>query len=573
MADESTPRRKQAKSKPSQTSTDVVKIDQLGIESGTDTNLPFTTPFRPADVGSEKTDNEELQEVFKDESEEFGPTVRQLVTMRKMDAQARGLYRLLTLPILSALTNATFVPAEEGEEEAEFIDAVFNTPPESGGMTVTFHRFMRQMLMALNDGFTAFEKVFWKPDTGPLAGKYTLQKLAHRPSDTVTFIVDKTGGFAGLRQRSYNGGKAIDVYIPREYAFYYAAQEEERKFYGISFFQSAFYHYDKKVRMYFTAHLAAQRAAVGTRIGTVPTTATSAAKQEFSRSLGNLAFAQWMMVPEGFKVEMLKEAGGFQFLEYINHHNEGMAQSLLAGFFNSQSGGSTSENTPLIQNNQPGDEMFKLMLSAIMDDVANQLNHYVIPQLIDLNFKSGKYPKFTWGKLTDEQKSAISSTFNALASADNVTPEFMRALEEHQAEEFGLEIDYDEVEMREEEEAQAQLEANTLPAVDPETGEPLPVEPGAEAVPGGTAPVPAAPAAGGTPAGSAPAPGGTDPAAPAEVVEEPTGFAMEGDDWSLEEFEDRLLAELNGEDLELTNGLMDMAAGMLALARENTHGA
>ena len=57
-----------------------------------------------------------------------------------------------------------------------------------------------------------------------------------------------------------------------------AAQEEERKFYGISFFQSAFYHYDKKVKLYYTAHLAAQRAAVGTRVGTVPQQATKAAK-------------------------------------------------------------------------------------------------------------------------------------------------------------------------------------------------------------------------------------------------------------------------------------------------------
>lgn len=99
------------------------------------------------------------------------------------------------------------------------------------------------------------------------------------------------------------------------------------------------------------------------------------------------------------------------------------------------------------------------MLRAVMDDIAAQINHYIIPQLVDYNFTGGRYPTFTWGKLTDEQKGAIAATFDKLANQTTVTPEFLRALEEHQAEEFGLEIDYDEVDMRESEEAEAEAEA------------------------------------------------------------------------------------------------------------------
>lgn len=446
---------------------------RLGIELGVDLNLPFAQPFNPASVGIGKSRDEELQEMMRDESEELGPTVRQLIAMRRMDGQARALYRLLTLPIRAGLTKATFVPAEGGEAEAEFIDQVFNTPPESGGMTVTFHRFMSQMLMGLFDGFSAFEKVIWMPEFGPLAGKYTLKKLAHRPAETVTFITDKTGGFAGLRQRAQQAGKIVDVYIEPEYSFYYAAQEEERKFYGVSFFQSAFYHYDKKVKMYYIAHLAAQRAAVGTRVGTHPASATRAERSNFAQQLSNMSLAQWMMAPDNFKVENLKEAGSFAFLDYINHHNSQMSKSLLAAFFDSDAGGSTSTSSPLIQNNQPGDEMFKLMLSSLMDEIANQINHYIIPQLVDYNFTGGKYPKFTWGKLTDEQKGAIAETFDKLANQQTVTPEFIRALEEHQAEEFGLDIDYDEIEQREAEEA-AMMQQQTS-QVD-ENGNPLPAQ-------------------------------------------------------------------------------------------------
>lgn len=466
------------------------EIEMLGVELGVDQNLAFTTPFRPVQVGVKKSVDEELQEILRDESEELGPTVRQLVTMRRMDGHARALFRLLTLPIRAALTSATFVPAEGGEEEADFIDLVFNTAPANGGMTITFHRFMSQMLGALFDGFAAFEKVFWQPQYGPLAGKYTLQKLAYRPSDTITFVTDKNGGFAGLRQRATNGGKITDAYIEPDYSFYYAAQEEERKFYGVSFFQSAFYHYDKKVKLYYTAHLAAQRAAVGTRIGTVPPNASMGAKREFATALGNLALAQFMMVPEGFKVELLKESGNFDFLNLINHHNHMMSESILANFFDKDSGGGSGESGALVNFAQPGDDMFILMLRAVMDDVANQINHYIIPQLIDYNFEGGKYPTFTWGKLTDEQKQAIASTFDKLATAGttvNATPEFMRALEENVAEEMGLEIDYDEVDERIAEEqaaAQAQLFAA---GVGPD-GQPL--APGTESpgAPGAQAP-------------------------------------------------------------------------------------
>lgn len=474
------------------------EIDKLGLEQGVDQNLAFTTPFRPFMVGTSKSVDEELQEILRDESEEYGPTVRQLVTMRRMDGQARALFRLLTLPIRAALSTATFVPAEDGEEEAEFIDLVFHTSPSQGGMSVTFHRFMAQLLGALFDGFAAFEKVFWVPQFGPLEGKYTLKKLAHRPSETVTFVSDKHGGYAGFRQRATNGGKITDVYIEPEYSFYYAAQEEERKFYGVSFFQSAFYHYDKKVKLYYTAHLAAQRAAVGTRIGTVPPNASMAAKREFAAALGNLALAQYMMVPDGFKVELLRESGNFNFLELINHHNSQMSKSILANFFDKDQGAGSGEGS-LVNFAQPGDDMFILMLRAVMDDLANQINHYIIPQLIDFNFDGGKYPTFTWGKLTDEQKAAISSTFDKLATAGqsaNVTPEFMRALEENVAEEMGLEIDYDAVDARMEEEqaaAEAQLQqAAGVPGAVPGEEGAIPGEPGAPAPAGPATPEDAA---------------------------------------------------------------------------------
>lgn len=444
------------------------KQSELGIEIGVENNLPFAVPYSDG-LSSKARREKELYEILRSESEDQGPTVSQLVAMRRLDGQARALYRLLTLPIRAALSKSKFIPADGGEAEAEFIELQFTLPPASGGMTVTFHKFMAQLLQGLFDGFAPFEQVYDYSKYGPLKGKYYLKKLGYRQPNTITVVETSDGHFDGFRQRAYVSGKTVDVLIPRERAFYFAAQEEENKYYGVSFFQSAFYHYDKKVKMYYIAHLAAQRAAVGTRVGTYPVNLSDIQKRSFAQNLSNLAVAQWMMVPEGTKVEMLKEGGSFAFLDYINHHNNQMSKSILANFFDKDTGSGEGDKT-LVNFGAPGDTMFILMLRAIMDDIANSINHYIIPPLIDWNFSGGKYPTFQWSELTDEQKALINNTFNTLASSETVSPEFTRELEKKMAEDMGLEIDWDEVEAREEAEKEAENMVNGLDA----EGKPLP---------------------------------------------------------------------------------------------------
>lgn len=439
-------------------------IQPLGLEIGVGANMPFTTPYRPTGPGAGKAkDAKDLEELMRDERG-LGPSIAQLKSMRMTDGQARALYRLLTLPIQSALDGSSFIPADGGEKEAEFIEKVFLEPPHAGGMTVSFHRFMAQLLQGLFDGFAAFEKVYWIPGYGELKGKLTLKKLAYRPSDSITFILDKNGGFEGLRQHAYTYGKSVDVYIPKSRSFYFAAQEEENPFYGVSYFQSAFYHWDKKQKVYFIAHLAAQRSAIGTRVGTVPRTASNAAKAEFSRNMANMALNQYLIMPEGFEIESIKEGGNFDFLAYLNHHNSQMSKSILGQFIDKDQGAGRGESS-VVDNDSGGDDIFFMTLQAIMDQIAAQINHYIIPDIIDANFKGQKYPKFTWGKLTDDQKKRVAKIFEKLATAGdaaNVTPEFMRELEKHMAEDLGFDIDYEEVEEREEEERAemaAQLDA------------------------------------------------------------------------------------------------------------------
>jgi len=465
-----------------------VKIDEsrYDITFGVDAQLPFSTPYSPTTIRPPKLRDDTLYEVSPLDYDHNGPTIRELEIMRMRDGQAQALHRLLTLPIRSSLKTSSIVPAEGGEKEAKFIEDVFYTSPSNGGMSVPFSRVMAQILEGLFTGFSAFEKVFWKPKQGPLKGKIALKKLAYRPCSTVTFVTDDHGGFAGFRQRVWKGPHQIDVFIEPKYAMYYAAQEELRKFYGVSFFNAAFYHYDKKSKLYYTGHLAGQRSAVGTRLGTVPPGASRSQKEEFSRALANMSLAQYLAIPEGFEVEVLKEGGNFDYLDLINHHNSQMSKSVLANFFDKDQGSGSSGGSA-ISFAEPGDDMFVLMLKAIMDDIADAINNFLIPQLIELNFSKGRYPQFTWGTLTDAQKEAISATFDKLATAGQslaITPEFMRSLEETMADEMGLDVDYTEVEAREQEEqAMAEAQFALEQGEDPQGGDPEapPIDPEADA--------------------------------------------------------------------------------------------
>lgn len=496
----------------------IIPKQPLEVEFGVGSTMPFSVPYDGPRSGSDT-----LYEALRPLGEDQGPSVTQLQAMLRTDGQARALYRLISQPIRSALKGFSVVPMEDpenpgkasngeaperGQEEADFVMNMLTLPPSGGGMTIPLRRVLSQMLLGIFDGFAPFELVYWQPDKGPLKGKYTLQKIAYRPANTITFLTDEKGDYQGLRQRTFWQGKTIDEKIDAVNTLYFAANEEERQFYGVSYFQTAFYHYDKKVKLYYVAHLAAQRAATGTRVGTPPANASKTNLQEFYRALDAIAATQYIGLPgPDWAVEILHEGGNFDFMTYVNHHNSQMSKSVLAAFFDQSQGSGKGESLITSSRNGIGgsegmSDSFVAMLRAIMDDIADVINNMLIPKFIDWNFGSGLYPTFQWGAFTDESKTAIRDTFDKLATAgqqSNVTPEFMRSLEQQMSEEMGLDIDYAAVDEREAAQA-AQAAAQAALGGVPGQSQPA----GQAAAPGATgARPPVAPAAAQTPASPA----------------------------------------------------------------------
>lgn len=452
------------------------KPRKLSEEFGVTQDLPFTTSYSG------------LTEVPRIEEYDYkvGPSPTQLYEMRRVDGQARALYRLITLPIRAAMRNISFVPHDDDKGEAEFIEQMFTLPARAGGMKQSLEAVMAQILLAVFDGFSAFEMVYNVPKEGPLKNKVVLSKLAYRPARTLTFLMDEFGDFAGFRQVASFDGRTVDVLIPKERAFYFAANEEERPFYGVSYFESAFYHFDKKIKLYFISHLAAQRSAVGTRVGTFPDRASDTDRDAFKRALANLGVAQHIAKPEGYDVANLSESSSFDFLGFINHHNNQMSKSVLATFFDQATGGSSSD-TSLVKFGEQEDDLFILMLQTLMSDIARRINEDLIPKFVTWNFGSYNFPEFRWGDLTEEQRLATRQTFDKLATAGpsmNVTKDFMFELEKRLAEEMGLELDYEKIQMPVDPNAQFAQQPGADPMAADPNADPM-ADPNAAAEPAG----------------------------------------------------------------------------------------
>lgn len=412
--------------------------------------------------------------------------IQKLVAMRKNDGQATALYRLMTIPILAALKTATFLPApgqNGGEKEAKFAEQLLTLPEISGGMQTPFRLVLEQMLLAVFDGFSAFELVIGKPPTeGPLKGKYVLSKIAHRPSETVTFLVDDKGSWTGIRQRAYANGKMIDEPIYRPNCIYLAVNEEFQAHYGFSYFTSAFWHWDKKNRVYYLAWLNAQRSATGTRVGKYPKLGGDPKEvAEFGKQLQNMATNNWIRIRDDYSIESLKEGGDADFLGLINHHNAQMSKSILASFFDQNQGAGQSDQT-LVDFGNESDALFIMLLESITAKIEDIINQQILPRFIKWNFGNDKYPEFRFGAVSKDKIKAIMKMFEVIsiaANQGNMTRDFPIHVEKAYSDYMGIEIDYEAEMKRQDEQHKLADQAQAQAAQNPnQFGQQSPQQPG-----------------------------------------------------------------------------------------------
>jgi len=380
--------------------------------------------------------------------------LEQLFFMTKNDGQARGILNAIKFPVKMA--RPAVQPSEDGEEEAKFIQQNLLGVPSEGGMVTPLKVIIARMALAVRDGYKIFEKV-WRI----MKGRVYLEKLAYRGTDCTKFTIDNHGNIDGAHQETTFKGKMIDVKFPLEKLVYYIYNSEENPFAGESGFYPVFYHYDKKHKLYAIAHLAYQLNALPVRLGKHPKNISAEDLTRFRNALKALGTSIAMTFPDVCTVEAFEGRKGLaEFLPMIQHHDTMMATSFLSQFMSlGHEGGGGSFALSQDQSN-----LFLMSLMSLLAEIAEVFNVQVIPQLIDWNFGTKKYPRLIFTPFSDTIRSAIMDTFKNLLSArfPQISPEFAISLEEQIAEELGLKIDYKEVKERMETERAELMKAEAL---------------------------------------------------------------------------------------------------------------
>lgn len=337
------------------------------------------------------------------------------IEMQRNDGEIQGIVRLLTLPIISTLVH--IIPAENDNGERDFIDTILNAPVSMGGMSTPLPFVIADMTRAIFEGFRLYEKVARIIDQGEYKGMIGWRKLAPRDAQTIVLKPDETGGFAGAHQQAMLGGKMIEVDIPAEKCLLFTFQKEKHWLYGESILKTAYYHYDKKHKLYYIAHKKAEIEALGLKILKMDATKSQAERTAAEDAIDRIGINTRVTLPTGIELEIERNSGGYDPLLLINHHNTMMAKSALAqAVSNEQYAYPYGKGTPSSQ-------YLVLSIESIMRQMEATIDAYVIAPLVDWNFGTTAYPKIKFDHISDIAQDFLKDVFNSIMKYDKPLPE------------------------------------------------------------------------------------------------------------------------------------------------------
>jgi len=345
-------------------------------------------------------------------------TPEDYIQMQSNDGEIQAIVRLLTLPIIS--TPIHILPAEGDKGERDFIEMVFMNPPGQGGMTTPLPFIVADMTRAIFEGFRLYEKVARIIPDGKYKGKVGWKKLAPRDAQTITLKPDKHGGFAGAHQDATFGGETVSIDFPPEKCLLFTFQKEKHWLYGESILKTAWYHYDKKHKLYYLTHKKAELDTLGLKILKIGQTTTPQERERAEEVVDTLGVNSRVTLPPGIELEIQRGGEkGFDPLPLIEHHNSEMSKSALVQVLDQ-----IKYAYPYGKGTQSS-QYATLSIQSIMNQMESTLNTYAVAPLIDWNFGSQAYPRIEFEKITGQTAQFLETVFSKIADSKRLPDGFV----------------------------------------------------------------------------------------------------------------------------------------------------
>ena len=334
--------------------------------------------------------------------------LRTYYDMKRADGTVRGALRLLKTPIMAA---RWFVePASDSVMDKNIADFVEKNLFEE--LNVPWSRVIEDALLMCEYGYFPFELVY-----KPVGNKIKLQKLAPRhPMDVQEWIWDNNGGPQGLfMQPTEMTGFGNRIYIPIEKLVVFVLEEEAGDLRGVSILRSAYKHYFYKDTMYKIDSIQKERHGIGVPLILLPpgyTASDKKAAEDLGRNLRTNERAH-IVAPSNWQVSFAKlEGHPVDCLNSIEHHDMKIKSNILAPFM----------DEPNVKPDSL-DVYFK-STRYIASTVCDTFNHFVIPQLVNLNFAKGGMPKLRVRRIGEwDDIRTMSFAFRNFVGADAIRPD------------------------------------------------------------------------------------------------------------------------------------------------------
>lgn len=353
--------------------------------------------------------------------------IKKFDEMRKSDASVSALLLACSLPIRSAKRYVEAATDDDGvaqnidREIADFVEkALFEK------MDTTRDQFLQECLTFLAFGFSVFEKVYYIKDNQVL-----LKKLAFRSQKTIEYWITE-GGTPWIQQQLDtpvvwwpNNGKFL-VSIPWDKLILFVVNQEGDNYQGVSVLRPAYKHWYIKQNLEKFEAIKHQKQGVGVPVIYLPKNATTEDKalaqtivQNFKTNEQSGIVMPWPKESGwDFSFADLKAGDTTNMQESIKYHMREITKTVLAQFIEL---GNTDTGSRALGESQT--DMFLNAIASYAKIIQNNLNRYLIPELVGFNYNTDRFPKIRFESLGGKDMAAFSTTLTQLITAGVIDPD------------------------------------------------------------------------------------------------------------------------------------------------------
>lgn len=282
---------------------------------------------------------------------------------------------------------------------------------------------LREILTAMEYGYSVSEKIYAPVKSGEFAGKIGLKRIKTKSPDTFEFNVDMFGNLTGLSQ---NIGSRSNVPMPLHKFAIYSFDAEFGNPYGRSELESAYRAYWCKDNAYKWMLMFLERHGIPPIMLMFSKNISQSDQNRMQTILKNMQAGTVAMLPrldkDDLQFHALELSDGLDkiFKPAIQIYNGDIARALLmpslVGLTDDNSQGSYARSTVHF------DSLMMIVDRIRKCDIETRvMNEQVIPFLVDLNYPSvSEYPTFEFERIQDSTRFELLKLWKEMVSVRTV---------------------------------------------------------------------------------------------------------------------------------------------------------